>query len=116
MIPQLFNEVPSISAHELEKYGIYKVPQIVYQAMFDSVAHYNRFELNQHRIRKVLLGYLEERYPDKVLESFEELTNLDASKLAERIPGITFGFYCKLLEKKELLITDHNVTTGLEHL
>ncbi len=101
---QLFSQLPqlaSISVNDLEKYGIYRVPQVVYQIIFDVVQSGTPIENNQQRIKRVLLDWLAEAHPDKVLESFEELSNVEARNLSEKVQGITFGFYCKLLNKTQ---------------
>ena len=112
-LPQLAN----ISVNDLEKYGIYKVPQVVYQVMFDVVQPGMSIGNNQQRVKRVLEDWLAEAHPDKVLESFEELTNVDARNLSGTIKGITFGFYCKLLnkqnEKTDLLSLDNNHSSKL---
>lgn len=101
---QLFSDLPqleAISVNDLEKYGIIRVPQVVYQIMYDVVQPGMPLEHNQQRIKRVLLDWLADAYPDKVLESFEELSNVDAKNLSGKVKGITFGFYCKLLNKKD---------------
>lgn len=96
----MFLTLHSITTDDLKSLGIIRVPQDVYQMMADVIDPRLRLEQNQERIKKILLDWLEETYPDKVLESFEEITSDQALLLQNKIRGITFGFYVKLLNKQ----------------
>lgn len=99
MLPIIISSLPSTPILNLKDYDIHRIPDTVYQIMFDVIDSNMPIANNQARIKKILLEWLADTYPDKELEMFEEITNEQAAILQNRIPGITFGFYIKLLNK-----------------
>lgn len=102
-LPDILHHLPvkvPVYFRDLEKYGIYKLPDMVYKIMFEAAGpSQDRLSERQRRIRKVMLDYIEEHYPDKELENFQDFTCKEAEQISKHIHGFSYGMYVKLLDK-----------------
>lgn len=82
----------------LLQFGIIHLPEMVYQCMWDAAPR-NEADITaaQQRGQKILLGFLEDHYPDYDLGTFVDLTTLEAKAVH---PLLTWGMWIQLVSKK----------------
>jgi hypothetical protein len=103
MLLQLKDKLPArvVTQRELHELGIYKLPQTVYQVLYDIGLHYG--EDGKSRVLKVLLEYIHEKYPGQTLGDFIDLSSKEAYELHHIVKDLDFGLYFTLQDK--LLLT-----------
>lgn len=96
----------SVTESTLEKYllqfGIIHLPQMVYQSMYDAAPrNLQDMEPAKKRGQAILLGFLQDHYPDYILGNFVDLTTIEAKAVH---PKLTWGMWIQLVPKnmKEL--------------
>ena len=99
MIQEVLNldEFEPMSVYELERhYNIHKVPQVVYQMVYDMAAADGYSEESKWKVLAAIEDWAEERFPGYTVGASAEFSNKDIEQLSKKISNITFGIYVKL--------------------
>lgn len=104
MLLQLKDKLPAhslLSKEDLSELGIYKLPQVVYQVLYDIGLQCG--EDGKPKILKVLLEYIHEKYPGQTLGDFIDLSTQEAINLHHIVRDLDFGLYFTLTSKNTLI-------------
>lgn len=85
-----------ITPSTLRAHNIIKVPQVVYQCMYDIAQIQGATEASKWQVMKVLEEWVEETYPDYRMVASIELSAKEAQEAQRRYPGIGWGIYVKI--------------------
>lgn len=103
MFLQLKENLPTrvLTQRELHELGVFKLPQSVYQIVYDVALQ--RGEDGKSEVLRILLEYIEDRYPGQTLNTFIDLSSKEADQFKHLIKDLSFGLYFTLKDKNNLL-------------
>jgi hypothetical protein len=82
----------------LAQFGIIHLPEFYYQLMWQAAPrNEDDLEAGQKRGRDILMGFMEEHYPNYDLGSFVDLSTVEAKALH---PLLTWGLWIQLVPKR----------------
>lgn len=103
LLQLLKNNLPTrvLTQRELHELGVYKLPQVVYQIVYDVALRYG--EDGKSRVLTILLEYIENKYPGQTLNTFIDLSSKEADQFKHLIKDLDFGLYFTLKDKNSLI-------------
>lgn len=94
-----FNQLPYTNAEDLPWLNVIRVPQEIYQGMFDIAAAKSYSEQSKWAVMQYLEEWLTQKYPNMYMVASVELSNEDARKLQFKFPGLQYGVYVQLIKR-----------------
>jgi len=85
-----------LHVRDLPGKNIFKVPQVVYQAMYDVALLHQASPESKWKVMHLLEEWVQESYPGWAMVSSVELSLEEAREAERLVEGITFGIYVKI--------------------